>query len=211
MRTVSTAVGSGWDLTTGRRRSSEIGPPGEKLQPRREKSFAHRGAAPVRSGLDSAPMAERQIVGLGGGASTEEETRRLLEHVVGLAGESSPRVCLVPTAVGDDADTVLRIYGLLPPQARTSYVPFFPWPPRDLRAIALDQDVIFIGGGNTANALAIWRVHGFDEILREAWEAGVVMTGWSAGMICWFEAGGADSYGPPPGGVRGGRGLFGGG
>jgi peptidase E len=155
-------------------------------------------------------MAERQIVGLGGGASTEEETRRLLEHVVGLAGESSPKVCLVPTAVGDDADTVLRIYGLLPPQARTSYVPFFPWPPRDLRAIALDQDVIFIGGGNTANALAIWRVHGFDEILREAWEAGVVLTGWSAGMICWFEAGVTDSYGPQLEGMRDGLGFLGG-
>jgi dipeptidase E len=153
-------------------------------------------------------MAERQIVGLGGAGSTEEETRRLIEHVVGLAQKSSPKVCFVPTAVGDDADSVLRIYGLLPAQARTSYLPFFPWPPDDLRRFALDQDVIFVGGGNTANALAIWRVHGFDEILRDAWEGGVVLTGWSAGMICWFEAGVTDSFGPQLAGMRDGLGFL---
>jgi dipeptidase E len=153
-------------------------------------------------------MAERQIVGLGGAGSTEEETRRLIEHVVGLAEKSSPKVCFVPTAVGDDADSVLRIYGLLPAQARTSYLPFFPWPPDDLRRFALDQDVIFVGGGNTANALAIWRVHGFDEILRDAWEGGIVLTGWSAGMICWFEAGVTDSFGPQLAGMRDGLGFL---
>jgi peptidase E len=153
-------------------------------------------------------VAERQIVGLGGGGSTEEETRRLIAHVVGLAGKPEPKVCAVPTAVGDDADFVLRLYGLLPGGARTSYLPFFPWPPEDLRAFALDQDVIFIGGGNTANMLAIWRVHGFDQILREAWESGVVLTGWSAGMICWFEAGVTDSFGPQLEGMRDGLGFL---
>jgi dipeptidase E len=53
-----------------------------------------------------------------------------------------------------------------------------------------------VTGGNTANALAIWRTHGFDAILREAWEHGVLLTGWSAGMICWFEHGVTDSFGP---------------
>jgi dipeptidase E len=149
-------------------------------------------------------VAERQIVGLGGGGSTEEETRRLIAHVVGLAGKPEPKVCMVPTAGGDDADFVLRFYSFLPPEAKGSYLPFFPWPPEDLRAFALDQDVIFIGGGNTANMLAIWRVHGFDQILREAWESGVVLTGWSAGMICWFEAGVTDSFGPQLEGMRDG-------
>ena len=153
-------------------------------------------------------MAERQIVGLGGGGRSEEETRRLLAHVVGLAGKPSPKVCAVPTAVGDDADSVLRLYGLLPENARTSYLPFFPWPPGELRQFALGHDVIFVGGGNTANALAIWRVHGFDEILREAWEAGIVLTGWSAGMICWFEAGVTDSFGPQLEGMRDGLGFL---
>ena len=147
---------------------------------------------------------EPQIVGLGGAGSSDEETRRLLAHVVRLAGKPSPKVCVVPTAVGDEAASVLRLYGLLPDDARVSHLPFFPWPPAELGRFALGHDVIFIGGGNTANALAIWRVHGFDEILREAWEAGIVLTGWSAGMICWFEAGVTDSFGPQLEGMRDG-------
>jgi peptidase E len=153
---------------------------------------------------------ERQIVGLGGAGRNEDETRRLLAHVVGLAGKPSPKVCAVPTAVGDDSDSVLRLYGMLPETARASHLPFFPWPPGELRRFALGHDVIFVGGGNTANALAIWRVHGFDEILREAWEEGVLLTGWSAGMICWFEAGVTDSFGPQLEGMRDGLGFLGG-
>ena len=67
--------------------------------------------------------------------------------------------------------------------------------------------MILVPGGNTANMLAIWRVHGFDEILREAWQAGVLLTGWSAGMICWFEAGVTDSFGPQLEGMRDGLGF----
>src|ERR671937_688425 len=63
-------------------------------------------------------------------------------------------------------------------------------------------------GGNTANMLAVWRVHGFDRVLREAWEAGVVLTGWSAGMICWFEASVTDSFGPQLEGMRDGLGFL---
>jgi peptidase E len=153
-------------------------------------------------------MAERKIVGLGGAGSTDAETRRLIDYVVGLAGKPAPKICFVPTAVGDDASSIVRIYGELPETARASYLPFFPWPPEDLRGFALSQDVIFVSGGNTANMLAIWRVHGFDQILREAWEAGVVLTGWSAGMICWFEAGVTDSFGPQLEGMRDGLGLL---
>jgi dipeptidase E len=155
-------------------------------------------------------LAERNIVGLGGAGSTDAETCRLIAYVVGLSGKPAPKVCFVPTAVGDDDSSVLRFYGHLPDEARASYLPFFPWPPADLRRFALEQDVIFVSGGNTANMLAIWRVHGFDQILREAWEAGVVLTGWSAGMICWFEAGVTDSFGPELDGLRDGLGFLGG-
>ncbi len=88
------------------------------------------------------------------------------------------------------------------------HLEFFPWPPADLRTLALEQDVIWVGGGNTANMLAIWRVHGFDRLLREAWERGVVLAGGSAGMICWFEAGVTDSFGPQLDGMRDGLGLL---
>jgi dipeptidase E len=152
-------------------------------------------------------MPTGQIVGLGG-AGSEQETRRLLAYVVELTGKPSPKVCVVPTAAGDDADSVLRLYGVLPEEARASHLPFFPWPPAELRRFALEHDLIFVGGGNTANALSIWRVHGFDRVLREAWEAGIMLTGWSAGMICWFEAGVTDSFGPQLDGMRDGLGFL---
>jgi peptidase E len=153
-------------------------------------------------------VAKRQIVGLGGAGSTDGQTQRLVAHAVGLAGKDRPNVCVVPTAVGDDAGSVLRVYSRLPRGAVTTCVPFFPWPPEGLRELVLAQDVVFVCGGNTANMLAIWRVHGFDRILREAWEAGVVLSGWSAGMICWFEAGVTDSFGPQLEGMRDGLGFL---
>jgi peptidase E len=92
--------------------------------------------------------------------------------------------------------------------AEVTDLSFCPWPPANLRELVLAHDVIVVGGGNTANMLAVWRVHGFDRILREAWEAGVLLTGWSAGMICWFEAGVTDSFGPQLEGMRDGLGFL---
>src|SRR5204863_3730944 len=89
-----------------------------------------------------------------------------------------------------------------------SRVEFFPWPPENLRELALGHDLILVGGGNTANMLAIWRVHGFDEVLRGAYEQGIVLSGSSAGMICWFEAGVTDSFGPQLEGMRDGLGFL---
>jgi peptidase E len=65
----------------------------------------------------------------------------------------------------------------------------------DVPTFLLDQDVVYVGGGNTANMLAVWRVHGVDRALQQAWEAGVVLTGISAGSLCWFESGTTDSFG----------------
>jgi peptidase E len=144
-----------------------------------------------------------------GGLSWEDAERRPLEdYWLGLTGAERPRVLVVPTAVGDDAELTLNLFGQLADRAQLSHVGFFPWPPPDLRELALSQDAIYVSGGNTANALAIWRVHGFDAILREAWEQGVVLAGWSAGMICWFEAGVTDSFGPQLDGMRDGLGFL---
>lgn len=144
-----------------------------------------------------------------GGLSWEDDERLPLEdYWLSLAGRERPRVLFVPTAAADDAESTLTIYSQLSARAEVSHLPFFPWPPPDLRELALSQDVIYVSGGNTANALAIWRVHGFDAILREAWEAGIVLTGWSAGMICWFEAGVTDSFGPQLDGMRDGLGFL---
>jgi dipeptidase E len=150
----------------------------------------------------------RTIVGMGGLSWDEQERRRLEDYFLGLTAQERPRVLFVPTAVADDADSTLHIHAQLGDRADVSYLPFFPWPPPDLRRLVLEQDVIYVSGGNTANALAIWRAHRFDQVLREAWEAGIVLTGWSAGMICWFEAGVTDSFGPQLEGMRDGLGFL---
>jgi peptidase E len=114
----------------------------------------------------------------------------------------------VPTASRENPELLVLFYERFRGRAECTHLRFFPWPPVGLRELALEQDVILVGGGNTANMLAIWRVHGFDRILREAWENGTVLCGTSAGMICWFEAGVTDSFGPELEGMRDGLGLL---
>ena len=153
-------------------------------------------------------MSEPTIAALGGLSWDEEERRRLEDYVLGLAGKERPCVLVVPTAAADDVEMTLQIVTQFSDRTQVSYLPFFPWPPPDLRRLVLEQDLIYVTGGNTANALAIWRTHGFDEALRAAWEAGVVLAGWSAGMLCWFEAAVTDSFGPQLDGMRDGLGFL---
>jgi dipeptidase E len=131
-----------------------------------------------------------QIVACGGFALGTA----LDDYVLRLA--RGPRICTVPTASMEPDAGLVQFYSAFARRAHASHLLFNPWPPQDLRDFALSQDVLHVPGGNTANMLAIWRVHGFDRIVREAWESGVVLYGWSAGMICWFEAGVTDSFGP---------------
>jgi peptidase E len=139
-------------------------------------------------------MISPQIVGIGG---FPDES--LWEYVLSRAGG---RRVLVDSAASPGWTEPLPLAGEL------TQVSFYPWPPPNLRELALSSDAIVVCGGNTANMLAVWRVHGFDAILREAWEAGVLLTGWSAGMICWFEAGVTDSFGPQLEGMRDGLGFL---
>ncbi|MFL5926964.1 MAG: Type 1 glutamine amidotransferase-like domain-containing protein [Gaiellaceae bacterium] len=141
-------------------------------------------------------MAARHIVGLGGAGDTPEQTDRLYDYVLGLTRKTQPRVLYVPTAVAESADGIVTFYERFGGRAECSHLRTFPWPPANLRELIVEQDAICVSGGNTANMLAIWRVHGVDRLLREAWENGVVLWGASAGMICWFEAGVTDSFGP---------------
>ena len=134
-------------------------------------------------------MPDRQILAMGG--STDDT---LIDHLLGLA--RGTRLLYVPTAGMEDPSFTVQWYERLRDRAQMRHLYFSPWPPASLRNVALEHDVILVTGGNTANALAIWRAHGFDQILREAWEQGVLLAGWSAGMICWFDHGVTDSFGP---------------
>jgi len=139
----------------------------------------------------------KQIVVMGGGSFSVEPDGSLLDaYVLGLPGKPRPKICFLPTASGDSAVYITKFYETFVDRAEASHVGLFGRPRTDMTAVLTGQDIIYVGGGNTANMLAVWRVHGVDRMLREAWERGVILTGVSAGMICWFEAGVTDSFGP---------------
>ena len=157
------------------------------------------------------------IVAMGGGGFQMEPDdhgawRRLDDHVLALArdaaGRERPRVCLIPTASHDDDGLIADFERAFASRAEASVLRLFERAHDDLRSVVLDQDAVYVTGGSTANLLAIWRVHGLDEILREAWSAGVVLAGMSAGAICWFEACTTDSFGPTLRPLHGGLGLL---
>lgn len=137
----------------------------------------------------------RRIVAMGGGGFWTEPSP-LDRFVASLARSSNPRVCFVPTASGDDPDYIARFYrSYAALDCRPSDLTLFERTVVDLEQFVLAQDVIYVGGGNTASMLAVWRVHGLDRLLIRAWEQGIVMCGLSAGMNCWFEQSVTDSFG----------------
>jgi len=136
---------------------------------------------------------EPTIFALGGGGWMMEPDNPLLDDfVLSLAGTDRPRIALLPTATGDREGVIARFYEAFSGKARPTYLPLFR---RDRPVeLLLEQDVVYVSGGNTVNALAIWRAHGVDRILRQCWERGVVLSGLSAGSLCWYEAGVTDSF-----------------
>ena len=145
-------------------------------------------------------MTERHIVAMGGGGfSMEPRNPRLDDFVLSLARRKRrPRVCFVGTASGDSDWYIRRFYEAFPPsRATATHLALFDRKVSDLKEFVIEQDVIYVGGGNTLNMLAVWRLHGLDKALRAAWNAGVVMAGISAGAICWFDDGITDSFGMP--------------
>jgi peptidase E len=135
----------------------------------------------------------------------------IIEHAISLAGDPDrPRICYLGTAGGDSLLGTAGFYGAFAgSDARVSHLELFSMPNvPDVRTHLLEQDVIWVGGGSVANLLAVWRVHGLDEYLREAWEAGVVLGGVSAGSICWHVGGTTDSFGPQLRAVTNGLGLL---
>jgi peptidase E len=129
-----------------------------------------------------------KIVAMGGGHE------RLLRFAVALAGAGRPRVAILATAVGDDERGILRFYELLAGlEADLDHVRLFGVPERPCERIAA-ADVVLVSGGNTANMLAVWRVHGVDAELEAAWRRGAVLAGFSAGANCWFECSVTDSF-----------------
>ena len=137
----------------------------------------------------------------GGGFQMEPANPLLDDEVLRLArersGRATPRICLIPTATADDPSLIEAFLGLFaPPRAEPSVLSLFRRTDDDLAGLVLGQDAVYVTGGNTANLVALWRLHGLDRVLRSAWNRGVVLAGMSAGAICWFESCTTDSFGP---------------
>ncbi|MFY0407586.1 Type 1 glutamine amidotransferase-like domain-containing protein [Solicola sp. PLA-1-18] len=140
-------------------------------------------------------MTSRVLALGGGGFSMEPDNPLLDDFCLSLVPhDRTPKVCFVPTASGDAESYVEGFESAFDGRAETSVLRLFGREVRDLRAFVAAQDVVYVGGGSTLNLLALWRLHGLDVALREAWEAGVVMAGISAGMNCWFEGSITDSW-----------------
>ena len=138
--------------------------------------------------------ADRHVVAMGGGGFSAGDPV-LDRYVLDLVDAARPRVCFLPTASATVPVYLRRFFDAFPARSfEPSYLDLFDRTVADLGAFLGEQHVIYVGGGNTANLLAIWRVHGVDGALRAAWEAGVVLCGVSAGANCWFEASTTDSF-----------------
>ena len=137
----------------------------------------------------------KQIIPIGGGGFyRDSENLELEKYIIRQSGRENARIAFLPTASGEPDHYVSSFYAaFLKLNCRPSVLTFFKRTP-DLRSFLLSQDIIYVGGGNTKSLLAVWHDWGMPEILREAWQSGIVLTGVSAGAICWFEQGLTDSF-----------------
>jgi len=122
----------------------------------------------------------RHVLAVGGGMLMPRDAVPLqVKYAMELSGQPRPKLCVLNTAVGDDPNAYLRFYErLAATPAQVRHLALFPMPSAaDPEDLLMSQDVIFVGGGSVANMLAVWRVHGIDEILRKAWHAGIVLAG----------------------------------
>lgn len=121
----------------------------------------------------------------------------LVAELLRLTGKQRPRLLVVLTASGDDRGYLARTYGAFRGwSVDLQHLELFSQPNADPRELVLGSDAVWVGGGSVANLLAVWRVHGLDALFAEAWHAGVVLGGVSAGSLCWHVGGPTDSFGP---------------
>ena len=138
---------------------------------------------------------KKHIIAIGGGGFNRKNSSYLIEeYILNLTKKDSPKICFLPTATGDDNSYIVRFYSIFSHlNCKPSHIEFFKRT-TDLKQHIMEQDVVFVGGGNTKSMLAIWDDWGMSEILNDAYNEGVIMSGVSAGAICWFTRGITDSW-----------------
>src|SRR3954452_4294604 len=141
-------------------------------------------------------MQQRRLVAMGGGGFLMEPENPLLDQfVLSMARSARPRVCFVPTASGDADGLIARFYRRFAAfECEATDLLLFERRVEDLRSFVMQQDVVYVGGGNTARLPPVWRMHGLERILVDAWQEGILLCGVSAGMNCWFSESVTDSF-----------------
>jgi len=137
----------------------------------------------------------KNIVAIGGGGFGRSlGSLEIEKYIISLVDQKRPKICFIPTASGDNDLYKLNFYRAFSElNCITSHIDLFSRT-ENLNKKILAQDIIYVGGGNTKSMLAVWKDWHLDEILRKAYANGVVMSGVSAGAICWFEQGITDSF-----------------
>ena len=140
-------------------------------------------------------MIEKNIVAIGGGGFGRSlGDLKIEKYIKSLVCKEKPKVCFIPTASGDNDLYKLNFYRAFSKlNCETSHIDFFSRT-ENLEKKVLEQDIIYVGGGNTKSMLAVWKEWNFNNILKIAYEKGIVMSGVSAGAICWFNKGITDSF-----------------
>ena len=138
---------------------------------------------------------EKHIVSIGGGGFGRNSSSNLIEkYILNLSAKNTPKICFLPTATGDNDSYIVRFYSVFNRlNCKPSHIEFFKRTTNIKKSI-MDQDVVFVGGGNTKSMLAIWNDWGMSDLLKDAYNEGVIMSGVSAGAICWFTNGITDSW-----------------
>jgi dipeptidase E len=139
-------------------------------------------------------MKTRLLAMGGGGFSMEPDNPKLDQFLLSLSSKAKPNICFLGTASGDAEGYIEHFYSAFKNQSCTpAHLSLFKAPKGNLRDFVLEQDIFYVGGGNTRNLLVLWKEWGLDQLLFEAWKKGAVLAGISAGSICWFEEGLTDS------------------
>ena len=137
----------------------------------------------------------KQIIAIGGGGFGRNISSCLIEqYIINLSGKDCPRICFLPTATGDNDTYIVRYYSVFTHlNCSPTHIEFFNRT-IDIENHIMNQDIIFVGGGNTKSMLAVWTDWGMSTLLKNAYNNGIIMSGVSAGAICWFTKGITDSW-----------------
>ena len=140
-------------------------------------------------------MFNKNIVAIGGGGFGRSLGELKIEkYITSLVNNDRPKICFIPTASGDNDLYKLNFYRAFSKlNCITTHLDFFSRT-ENLEKKILSQDIIYVGGGNTKSMLAVWKEWNLDNILNIGYEKGIIMSGVSAGAICWFEKGITDSF-----------------